>query len=308
MLTVTGVYAPNVGQIEWNWTANDNGSPITEWALTLSFNGSVVSQTKIPGAPNYSTGVGCGGGAWTLQVAAINSVGQSAPLTSSPVTVQPNCSTQPTTTTSSPSTTPTTQPTTAPSSSSTGCGLTCISRTIITICLACFITTTTGPIIQGPDLGPSSSAPQSGSSPPLAQPVSQTRTNAPSARLLVDAVAFGFHVPFHTGPPTGTTTTTAGDRAGRDRTPSLPFGRRGAVDHGRPGRPRRLRGQHCWLSAVCSLPHRLPSCKAPTVQIGLASEHEHRNSTQLPCQCGPGRVTWRAHSCGRRGRTRRLRD
>ena len=154
MLTVTGVYAPNIGQIEWNWTANDNGSPITDWALTVSFNGSVVTQTKIPGAPNYSTGVGCGGGAWTLQVAAINSVGQSAPLTSSPVTVQPNCSTQPTTSTSSPSTTPTTQPTTTPSSSSTGCGLTCISRTIITICLACIRTTTTGPIIPGPIWGP----------------------------------------------------------------------------------------------------------------------------------------------------------
>ncbi len=199
MLTVTGVYAPNIGQIQWNWTANDNGSPITNWVLTVSFNGSVLTQTKIAGAPNYATGVGCGGGAWTLQVAAINSVGQSAPLTSSPVNVQPNCSTQPATTssTSSPSTS-TTQATTTPSSSSTGCGLTCISRTII--CLICRITTTTAPIIQGPELGPASSAPESGSSPPLAQPVSQNGSNAPSARLLLDAVAFGFHIPFHTGP------------------------------------------------------------------------------------------------------------
>ena len=119
MLTVTGVYAPNISQIQWNWTANDNGSPITDWVFTVSFNGSVVTQTKIAGPPNYATGVGCGGGAWTLQVAAINSVGQSARSRPSPVTVQPNCSTQPTTTstTSSPSTTPTTQATTTPSSS-----------------------------------------------------------------------------------------------------------------------------------------------------------------------------------------------
>ena len=95
MLSVTG-FAPNLNEIQWHWTAKDNGSPITDWVLALSLNGVVTTQVKIPGPASYTSAVGCGGGTWTLQVSAVNSVGQSTPLTSNPLTIQPNCSTQPT--------------------------------------------------------------------------------------------------------------------------------------------------------------------------------------------------------------------
>jgi mucin-6/19 len=199
MLSVTG-FAPNLNEIQWHWTAKDNGSPITDWALALSLNGVVTTQVKIPGPASYTSAVGCGGGTWTLQVSAVNAVGQSSPLTSNPLTIQPNCSTQPTTTT--PSTTPTTAPssgttgttqpiTTQSVSTTAGCGIACIARTSVIICRVCFITTTTANQIFGPE------------SPPVAPSVPQSVPNVPSARVLIDAVAFGFPVPFHSPhPPT----------------------------------------------------------------------------------------------------------
>jgi hypothetical protein len=187
-------------------------APVEEWvapAGVARFSGEVTDLALTPNGHelfatnNFSTSPAAPPTTKTTATTQTTVVTQTTPTTvaTTPTTAPTTQTTVPTTQTTLP-TTATTAPTTTtqPQSSSSGtvriCGIACH------ICLVCILTTTTSlPVIQGPEVPATGTQVANAPNPPVPVAVPPHAANAPEAAFLVDAVAFGFRIPFHPSPP-----------------------------------------------------------------------------------------------------------